>query len=125
MLAVYRAILPVEHPLVLFLQQHYGFMSAYDPGWATYATYVPRFRGLKGVYHLQWLSLKLTRYFGQLDRNLGDVRAPDPHEIINYIQEQRQREPNLTETFVSRYNLRAFLGMHTKTPSARDHPVPW
>ncbi len=92
-------------------------MSAYDPGWVTYATYVPQFRMLKGVYHLQWLSLKLTRYFGQLDRNLGDVRAPDPHEIIDYIQEQRQWEPNVTETFVSRYNLRAFLGLHTKTPS--------
>jgi hypothetical protein len=26
----------------------------------------------------------------------------------------------LTKTFVSRYNLRAFLGLHTKTPSVRE-----
>jgi hypothetical protein len=120
MLAVYQAILPVEHPLVLFLQQHYGFMNAYDPCWASYSTYVPQFRGLKGVYHLQWLSLKLTRYFGQIDQNLGAVRAPDPHKIIDHIQEQHQWEPNLTETFVSRYNLRAFLGLHTRSPFVRE-----
>jgi hypothetical protein len=66
------------------------------------------------VYHLQWLSLKLTKYSGQLDRNLGDVRPPDPHEIINCIQEQKQWVPNLTETFRSRYNLRAFLGLHAR-----------
>jgi hypothetical protein len=114
MLAVYRAFLPAEHPLVVFLQQHYGLMNAYDPGWTTYSTYIPQFRGLKGVYHLQWLSLKLTKYFGQLDRNLGDVRPPDPHEIIDFIQEQRQWEPNLTETFTNRYNLRAFLNVHTR-----------
>ncbi len=86
MLAVYRSILPGVHPLVSFLQKHYGFMKAYDPGWVTYPTYVPKFRGLKqGVYHLQWLSLKLTRYFGRLDCNMADVRAPNPHKIINYI----------------------------------------
>ena len=56
-------------------------MNAYNPGWATYSTYVPQFRGLKGVYHLQWLSLKLTKYFSQIDRNLGDVRPPDPHKM--------------------------------------------
>jgi hypothetical protein len=123
MLAVYRSILPGGHPLVSFLQQHYGFMKAYDPGWATYPTFVPQFRGLKGVYHLQWLSLKLTRYFGQTDRNMADVRAPDPHEIIDHIQEQRQWEPNLTETFASRYNLRALLGVHSRT-TASQGPIP-
>ena len=80
----------------------------------TYPTYIPQLRGLKGVYHLQWLSLKLTRYFGQLDRNMAEVQVPDPHEIINHIQEQRQWEPNLTETFATRYNLRALLGVHTR-----------
>lgn len=124
MLAIYRTFLPGEHPLVTFLQQHYGFMKAYDPGWSTYCTYVPQFRGLKGVYHLQWLSLKLTRYFGQLDCNVGDARLPDPHEIIDCIQEQRQWEPNLTETFTARYNLRAFLGLHSglTKPSAVSTP---
>ncbi|KAL3817629.1 hypothetical protein ACHAXA_011717 [Cyclostephanos tholiformis] len=114
MLAVYRAILPEGHRLVSFLQQHHSLMNAYDPGWMTYPTYIPQLRGLKGVYHLQWLSLKLTRYFGQLDRNMAEVQVPDAHEIINHIQEQRQWEPNLTETFATRYNLRALLGVHTR-----------
>jgi hypothetical protein len=124
MLAVYQAFLPAGHPLVTFLQQHYGFMNAYDPGWATYLTYVPQFCGLKEVYHLQWLSLKLTKYFSQIDRNLGDVRPPDSHEIINFFQEQQQWEPNLTETFTSRYNLRAFLGLHSRSLPLSRGSVP-
>ncbi len=87
-----------------------------------YSTYVPQFHGLKGVYHLQWLSLKTTHYFSQLDQNLGDVRAPDPHKIIDYIQEQRQWEPNLTESFASCYDLRAFSGLHTRLPPMGPSP---
>ena len=123
MLAVSRAILPKGHQLVSFLQQHHSLMNAYDPGWATYPTHSPQLRGLKGVYHLQWLSLKLTRYFGQLDCNIAEVQVPDPHKIIDHIQEQRQWEPNLTETFASRYNLRALLGVHTRgTPLVGSIP---
>ena len=31
-------------------------MKTYDPGWTTYATYVPALRGLKGIYHLHFGS---------------------------------------------------------------------
>ncbi|KAL3826648.1 hypothetical protein ACHAXA_009089 [Cyclostephanos tholiformis] len=98
MLAVYRMILPKGHRLITFLQQHHNLMNAYDPGWAMYPTYNPQLRGLKGVYHLQWLSLKLTRYFGQLDCNMVEVRAPDPHKIIDHIQEQRHLGTSSTTT---------------------------
>jgi hypothetical protein len=95
-------------------------MKAYDPGWATYSMHVPALCGLKGVYHLQWLLIKITKYFLQLDQNIGDARCPDPHKIIDLIQEQRQWEPNLTETFTACYNLRAFLGLHTHMPSIKS-----
>jgi hypothetical protein len=108
MLAVYCAILPKGHPLVSFLLQHYGYMHAYDPRWTTYSTHIPHCHGLKGVFHFQWLSLKLTQCFSQLDHNIDAVRMPNPHEIIDYIQKQCQWEPNLTNTFISRYNLHSF-----------------
>jgi hypothetical protein len=123
MLAVFHAVLPHQHPLVSFLKEHYGYTKAYDPGWTTYPTHVAALWGLKGVYHLQWLSLKITKYFTQVNRNVGDVRCPDPHKIINFIQEQQQWEPNLTKTFTNRYNLRAFLGLHTHTPSLQASTV--
>lgn len=110
--AVFRALLPPDHPLLSFMAAHHAAMKAYDPGWTTYATYVPALRGLKGVYHLQWLSLRLTNYFRMLDRNVPNVACPDPHEIIDRIQEQRQWEPILTETFILRYNVRSFLALH-------------
>jgi hypothetical protein len=66
------------------------------------------------------MSLKITKYFLQLEQNIGHARCPDPHEIIDLIQEQRQREPNLTKTFTTRYNLRAFLGLHTHMPSIKS-----
>jgi hypothetical protein len=76
-------------------------MKAYNPGWVTYSMHVSALHGLKGVHHLQWLSLKITKFFSQVDRNLGKACCPDPHEIIDLIQEQCQWEPNLTETFTA------------------------
>ena len=110
--AVFRALLPSHHPLLSFIASHHAAMKAYDPGWTTYTTYVPALRGLKGIYHLQWLLLRLTRYFSMLDCNVPNVTCPDPHELIDRIQEQRQWEPNLTETFLPRYNVRSFLSVH-------------
>ncbi len=40
MLAVFRAVLPHEHPLVSFLKEHYGYIMADDLGWTTYPTHV-------------------------------------------------------------------------------------
>ncbi len=120
MLAVFCVVLPQGHPLVSFLHEHYGFMKAYDLGWAMYLMHVPALCGLKGVYHLQWLLLKITKYFLQFDQNIGNAWCPDPHKTIDLIQEQRQWEPNLTETFTARYNLRVFLGLHTHTPSIKS-----
>ena len=63
-------------------------MKAYDPSWTTYVTYVPTLCGLTRIYHLQWLSLRLSNYFCMLDRNVSHVTCPDPHKIIDKIQEQ-------------------------------------
>ena len=71
---------------------------------------------LKDIFHLQWLSLRLTQYFNQHDQNLPAVFPPEPHKIIEcIILEQIQWEPNLTDVFMSHYNLRAFMGLHTTT----------
>ena len=115
--AVCRAVLPVAHPITQFLGQHYNAMRAFDPGWQTYSTPLPEFRVLKGVFHLQWLSLRLSKYFMQHDQNLPVVFAPDPSAIIDSILEQKQWEPNLTDVFMSRYNLQAFVAVHTRGPA--------
>jgi hypothetical protein len=95
-------------------------MRSFDPGWQTYATPVPECRSLKGVFHLQWLSLRLTKYFVQHDQSLPVVFAPDPNAIIDSILEQKQWEPNLTEVFVSRYNIQAFLTLHHRGPATKS-----
>ncbi len=43
-------------------------MKAFDLGWAHHETSNPLLNPLKGVLHLQWLSLCLTQYFKSLDR---------------------------------------------------------
>ena len=111
MQAVYRAILPVGHQLTTFLANHHDIMKAFDPNWQNYATYVPRLRSLKGVFHLQWLSLKLSRYFTQLDHNYPIITFPDPADIVNCIQEQRQWEPIITDVFINKYNLSSFMAL--------------
>ena len=118
MQAVCRAVLPVAHPITQFLGQHYNAMRAFDPGWQTYTTPIPEYRSLKGVFHLQWLSLRLTKYFVQHDQNMPVVFAPDPNAIIDSILEQKQWEPNLTDVFMSRYNLQSFVTFHSRNSAS-------
>ncbi len=101
--AVCRAVLPIAHPLTQFLGQHYNAMHSFDPRWQTYATPAPEYRSLKVVFHLQWLSLRLTKYFVQHDQNFP----------VDRILEQKQWEPNLTEVFLARYNIQSFLMLHS------------
>lgn len=116
--AVCRAVLPVAHPITQFLAQHYNTMRAFDPGWQSYSTPFPEFRSLKGVFHLQWLSLRLTKYFMQHDQNLPVIFPPEPNAIVDSIMEQKQWEPNLTDVFMSRYNLQSFVAVHTRGPAS-------
>jgi hypothetical protein len=116
--AVCRAVLPIGHPITHFLNQHYNAMRALDPGWQTYCTPLFETRALKGVFHLQWLSLRLTKYFMQHDQNMPAVFPPNPNEIIDNIMEQKQWEPNLTDVFLSRYNLQSFMAIHSRSGSS-------
>ena len=113
MQAFFHAVLPVGHPITSFLAKHYRVMKAFDPGWAHHETSNPLLRPLKGVLHLQWLSLRLTQYFKSLDRTVGPVPCPDPLDIVNKVQIQEKWEPNLSTTFYDRYGLRSFLRFHS------------
>ena len=116
--AVYRAVLPVGHPLTNFLATHHDIMKNFDPNWQNYSTYVPRLQPLKGVFHLQWLSLKLTRYFTQLDHNYPVLTFPDPAEIVNHIQDRKQWEPIITDVFLNKYNLASLVALHQRPGDA-------
>ncbi len=59
MQAFFCAVLPIGHPITSFLMEHYQVMKAFDPGWAHHKTSNLLLSPLKGVYHLQWLSLRL------------------------------------------------------------------
>mgnify|MGYP006973774914 FL=1 len=56
--------------------------------------------------------MKLTRYFTQLDHNYPIVTFPDPADIVNCIQEQKQWEPIITDIFINKYNLSSFMALH-------------
>jgi hypothetical protein len=85
MQAFFCAILPVGHPITSFLAEHYQVMKAFDPGWAHHETSNPLLSPLKGVYHLQRLSLCLMQYFRSLDCTEGPVPCPDPLDIVNKV----------------------------------------
>jgi hypothetical protein len=110
------AILPIDHPITSFLAEHYQVMKAFNPGWAHHETSNPLLSPLKGVYHLQWLSLCLTQYFKSLDCMEGPVPCPDPLDIVNKVQIQEKWEPNLSSTFWDRYGIRSFVHFHSGSP---------
>jgi hypothetical protein len=91
-------------------------MKAFNPGWAHHETSNPLLSPLKGVYHLQWLSLRLTQNFKSLDRTEGPVPCPDSLDIVNKVQIQKKWEPNLSSTFWDRYGIRFFVRFHSSSP---------
>jgi hypothetical protein len=109
MQAFFCTILPIGHPITSFLAEHYQVMTAFDPGWAHHKTSNPLLSPLKGVYHLQWLSLHLTQYFKSLDCTEGLVPCPNPLDIVNKVQIQEEWEPNLSSTFWDRYGIHSLL----------------
>jgi hypothetical protein len=74
-------------------------MKAFDPGWAHHETSNPLLSLLKGVYHLQWISLHLIQYFKSLDCVEDPIPCPNSLDIVNKIQIQEKWEPNLSSTF--------------------------
>jgi hypothetical protein len=90
MQAFFCAILPIGHPITSFLAEHYQVMKAFDPGWAHHETSNPLLSPLRGVYHLQWLSLHLTQNFKSLNCMEGPVPCPDPLDIVNKVQIQEK-----------------------------------
>jgi hypothetical protein len=113
MQAFFRVVLPIGHPITSFLVEHYQVMKAFDPGWSHHETSNPLLSLLKGVYHLQWLSLRLTQYFKSLDRTEGPIPCPNPLDFVNKIQIQENWEPNMSATFWDRYGLRSFIHFHS------------
>jgi hypothetical protein len=88
-------------------------MKAFNPGWAHHKTSNPLLSPLKLVYHLQWLSLRLTQYFKSLDPTEGPIPCPNPLDIVNKIQIQEKWEPNLSATFWDWYGLCCFVHFHS------------
>ena len=97
--AVYRAVLPLGHPVTAALWRHYTTLRSFDPGWSLHATSIPSQRALKGVYHLQWLSVRLSNYFRDHDRQNDAVPCPNLLGLIDKIQLQEKWEPVLSPTF--------------------------
>ena len=83
---VFRAVLRIGHPTTSFISQHYRAMEAYDPGWCSHIILNPLTRLLKGIFHLQWLSLRLTQYFQKQGHSAAPVDYLDPLEILEKLQ---------------------------------------
>ncbi len=120
MQSFFCTILLICHPITSFLAEHYQVMKAFYPGWAYHKTSNPLLSPLKGVYHLQWLSLRLMQNFKSLDRTEGPVPCPDPLDIVNKVQVQEKWEPNLSSTFWDRYGIRFFVRFHSGSPIDDD-----
>ncbi len=99
MQAFFCAVLTIGHPITSFLAEHFQVTKAFNPVWAHQETSNPLLSPLKGVYHLQWLSLCLTQYFKSLDHTEGPIPCPNPLDIFNKIQIQEKWEPSLSATF--------------------------
>ena len=86
--ASFCTVLPIRYPATSFISQYYRTMKAYNHGWCNHVTSNPLTQPLKGIPHLQWLSLRLTQYFRKQGRSATTVDFPNPMEILDKLQMQ-------------------------------------
>jgi uncharacterized membrane protein YgcG len=110
----YRAVLPVGHPAMTFLSNHFKSMKGAEFKWQCHIPSNPLMRPAKGVLHLQGLSARLTSYFRRQAISDTTVACSDPEWIMDKIGLTERWEPNLSPTFVTRYSIQSLVALGHK-----------
>ena len=104
-------VLPIGHPLTVYLSKHVEVMKSFEQPWANYLTYDPSKFRLKGFHHVKLVQLKLKSFITAINQG-RNIPVLDPYEIVDAIQNGVRWEPLITPALVARYHLDHFAQLH-------------
>ena len=109
------SILPSNHRLHQFLEDHYNDMESFRPVWSTWRPALfPHLLISRGVFHLKYMSTELSEYCKYQARSSLPLELPNPNAIFSSITQEHHWEPQLSTFFIHRYKLHVFCGVATQ-----------
>lgn len=118
------SVLPANHPLHKYLENHYNDMESFRPNWSTWHPAMhPLLSQACGVFHLKYISTELSEYWKEQSRSDAAITLLPAKAISTAIRKERNWESQLSTFFIQRYKLYKFCGMQNPD-AALPTPVP-
>ena len=77
----------------------------YDRKWRSLAMTNASRQGAKGVYHLQFMALRFSKYWREQRRSPARIVLNDPDELIDLIDMGQQWEPAMSSSLAASLKL--------------------
>lgn len=100
-----QVLLPAAHPFRIYVRKHLDELVSYMPKWEQMEMSHPALQPAKGVMHLQYLALRVSRYWKEQSVSLLPVTLPDPKELFTDISYSRPWEPSMSSSLRSKLRL--------------------
>ena len=103
--ALCSILLPAAHPFRTFIENHATPFESYMPRWKRLEMSHPLFQPAKGVFHLQYLALRVSRYWQEQSTTVTAVALPPHDELFREVDYKRPWEPAMSSTLRTKLKL--------------------
>ena len=104
-------VLPRGHPLTVYILEHIEEMKSFEQPWGNYLTHEPPKYRLKGLMHLKFLMIKVSKFIHAVNR-VRQLPTLDPNKLSDAILDERRWDPIITSAFEAQYRLNHFTHLH-------------
>ena len=116
---VASVLLPAGHGFLTHLRDHIKIFSNYERKWKQLAMTDAARQGAKGVLHLYFMALRLSKYWRAQRGSPARVAIGDPGELIDLIKMGQQWEPTMSHSFMAALKIDV-LGRFSQTKARPD-----
>ena len=113
--------LPTNHPLQVYLGQHYDDMLSFRPIWDIWKPALrPQLHLARGVYHCKYIANVVNDFWRRQGLQQLPVQLESPFFISSSINMGRAWEPILDDSFLSFYKVYEYCGVSPNTRVGSD-----
>ena len=116
---VASVLLPAGHGFLTHLRDHIKIFSGYNRKWKQLAMTNAAQQGAKGVIHIYFVALRLSKYWRAQRGSPARVALGDPGELIDLIKMGKQWEPTMSHSFMAALKIDV-LGRFSRTQARPD-----
>ena len=114
-------VLPIGHPLTVYLSKHLEVMKSFEQPWENYLTYDPSKSRLKGFHHAKFIQLRFKSFITAINQGRM-IPVLDPYEIADAVQAGVRWEPLVNPALAVWYHLNHFAQLHHRQTRPESKP---